>query len=279
MVSSPRVLLQLLVVLSGVVLSACGLPSIPIIEPPVDPGYAEGTLNSPGQQVLRFYHNRDNDSDDFAGYDLYYKLYPPDGAGVASSLAADEDYIETTPKETGFGRLQERGFLRLVTVTNRDGNPDVVSNYITGDPVPHLPLDPTNSSVMFRLDIREPESRPEGSTDRTLKDAEIVVTWNGAANGRGFRRRNSANTATSQPAEVFESFWYASGYNDANGAADYDISRMFSSGTFNLDGDGGFGGDLIIVIYAITYGIDATTFQPYYSVPLRLPEATIVTSK
>jgi hypothetical protein len=254
--------------------SGCGLPSISVIEPPEDPGYAQGTLNAPGQQILYFRHNRDNDVDDFKGYDLYYKLYPPDGSTVSSALEADEAYIESSPRDTGPGRLQARGFLRLVEVTNRDNGG---SSIVTGDSVPHISLPPTSSSVTFFLDVREPVNRPENSIDRTAEDAEIVVSWDyNGSRSRGFRRRNSTDSSTSQPRNIFEGFWHGPAY----GTGDYDINRMFPSGTFDPGGEGfNSSNHMNLVLYAITYGVDGSSFQPYYSVPLRLSRAVIVPSE
>ncbi len=253
--------------------SGCGLPSIALIEPPVEPGYAEGSLNSPGQQILYFRHNRENDVDDFKGYDLYYKLYPPDTTD-SSTLTNDENDIESIPRETGPGRLQARGFLRLVAVTNRDDSGE--TSFIIGDTVPHISLGPASSSITFSVDVREPINRPEGSIDRTVKDAEIVVSWDyNGTRSRGFRRRNSTDSGTSQPQDVFRGFWDGSGYS----GSDHDISRMFPSNSFDLGGEGfNNSNQLNLVLYAITYGVDGSSFQRYYSTPLRLPQAIIVTS-
>jgi len=248
-------------------LGGCGLPSIPVLEAPVNPGIS--TIDSPGLQILTFDHNRDNDFDDFKGYDLYYKLYPPAGSAVDSSLRSDESYIETVPKDTGPWRLQARGFMRLVPVTNRAGDPDAILSVIQGDVIPSLPLDPTDNGITFALDLREPQNRPSGSVDRSASDADLVVSWSaGGVAARGFRRRSTTGSS-SQPTDYFDGFWYGPGY----ATTDYDISRMFGS-SFDLDA---FNDQITVVIYAVTYGRD-TNFQPYYSEPLRLREATIVVS-
>ncbi|MFW6228395.1 MAG: hypothetical protein ACOC2V_02955 [Alkalispirochaeta sp.] len=245
----------------------CGLPSIPVLEAPVNPGIS--TIDSPGLQILTFDHNRNNDFDDFKGYDLYYKLYPPAGSVVDSSISGDESYIETVPKDTGPGRLQERGFMRLVPVTNRAGEPESILSTIEGDSIPSIPFAPTDEGITFSLDLREPPNRPDGSVDRDAEEADLVVSWgDGGTSARGFRRR-SATGSSSQPTAYFDGFWYGPGY-DLN---DYDISRMFGS-SFDLDA---FNNQITLVIYAVTYGVD-TDFQPYYSEPLRLREATIVVS-
>jgi hypothetical protein len=98
-------------------LIACGLPSISTLEPPVNPRVS--SIDSPGLQILTFDHNPNNDFDDFKGYDLYYKLYPPAGSAASSSISADESYIETSPLDTGPWRLQARGFVLLLPVTIR----------------------------------------------------------------------------------------------------------------------------------------------------------------
>ncbi len=254
---------------------ACGLPSIPIIDPPIDPAYAEGTLNSPGQQVLSFTHNPDNNVDDFRGYVLYYKLYPPTDSPLSSSIESDRDFIEATPRDTGPRRLQTRGFRRLVSVTNRDGNSDAILEYIDSDPDLHLPLDPTGTPIVFELDLRQPSLRNEGSVDTVAENTEIVVTWNqGGEKSRGFRRRSTTESSESTlPQDRWEGFWYADGYD----AGDPDIYRALYEGeTFDVITDPNYNGELTIVLYVLTYATDATTFRPYYSEPLRLPEATLV---
>jgi hypothetical protein len=99
------------------------------------------------------------------------------------------------------------------------------------------------------------------------------VSASGAIAARGFRRRNSNVSGASRPDELYDSFWFASGYDPS----DIDISRMFSGTTFDLGGD--FNDQLTIVIYAIAYGVDGSDFQPYYSEPLRLSEATVVVAE
>lgn len=251
-------------------LSGCGLPSIPSLEAPLNPRTTG--IDSPGQQILTFDHNPNNDFDDFKGYDVYYKLYPPPSSAAVSSLTSDESYIEDSPKDAGPGRLQARGFLRLVPVTNRTSAGNAIASLITTDNPPSLPLDPTDSTITFTLDVREPASRPSGSVDETAQETEIVVTWNDSGTTvRGFRRRSTTNTGVSRPDNEYDSFWYGSAY----ATSDNDIARMFSSGSFDLTE---FNDSMTLVLYAITYGVDGSDFRPYYSEPLRLQEATIVVS-
>lgn len=258
------------VVLAAFTATGCGLPSIPTLEPPLNPRI--GGIDSPGLQFVTFDHNPNNDFDDFKGYDLYYKLYPPPSASAASSITSDEAFIESVPKDTGPGRLQARGFLRLIPVTNRSGDATSVASLITADVAPSLPIDPTDSSITFSLDLRETENRPDGSVDATVSETDLVAQWGtgGGVTARGFRRRNTTVIGVSRPDNVYESFWDAGSYD----TTDYDISRMLGSTLDFTD----FNDSLVIVIYAITYGIDGTDFQPYYSEPLRLNEATIVVS-
>lgn len=253
-----------------VALGGCGLPSIPSLEAPVNPRVTG--IDSPGQQILTFDHNPNNDFDDFKGYDVYYKLYPPPSSAAASSLSSDESYIEDSPKDTGPSRLQARGFLRLVPVTNRDSTGNTVTSLITTDSPPSIPLSPTGSTITFFVDIREPASRPSASVDTTAEETEIVISWSDSGpTYRGFRRRSTTNTGVSQPDDEFDGFWDGGSY----ATSDNDIARMFSAGSFDLSE---FNDSITIVLYAITYGVDGTDFRPYYSEPLRLREATIVVS-
>ena len=250
--------------------TSCGLPSIPSLEVPLNPRVTG--IDSPGQQILTFDHNPKNSTDDFKGYDLYYKMYPPPSSAASSSLTSDESFIENSPKDTGPKRLQARGFLRLVPVTNRDGTGNAIESLITIDTPPSLPLGPTDTSITFAIDVREPVSRPFESVDENAEEAEIVVTWNDSVpTARGFRRRSTTNTGVAHPDDEYDSFWHGSAY----APSDNDIGRMFSSNSFDLTE---FNDSITIVLYAITYGVNGTDFRSYYSEPLRLREATIVVS-
>lgn len=260
-------LVSLVVIAVG---TGCGLPEVQSLEPPVNPQISG--IDSPGLQILTFQHNNGNDFDDFKGYDLYYKLYPPATSSAPSSLSSDESYIESTPKDAGPDRLLARGFLRLVPVTSRNSNSTAVQSLISTDPYPSIPMSPIGSPITISLDLREPPARPTGTIDTDPSDTEIVASSNdGSVPIIGYRRRNSTNTGVSQPDSEFLGFWDGSSY----ATTDNDISRMFSTGSFDL---GEYNDRITIVIYAITYGIDGTDFRPYYSEPLRLKEGTIVVS-
>lgn len=241
--------------------ASCGLPTIPFLAGPVNPD-AEGV--NVENRILTFDHNTENAGDDFQGYELYYKLYD---VGNITDIDADSNYISSGDGEPGPGRLEQRGFVRAVAVTERGfDDPYPVNDILQGDDLPHLPTDPTTSSVEYRIDLSDPLNADP--------DSDVIVTWSAAGGrARGFRRRSRRTDFGSDPTVTLDSFWDASGYD----AADYDIVEMGLEDAVAGDDSGDGTPDRFeIVFYALAYGIDGTTFTGYYSVPLRLEEAEIV---
>lgn len=263
------ILAATLALLAGTVLVSCGLPSIRFVGAPENPRREGAT---PSQTRFLFEHNTANDFGDFQGYELYYKLYRVD----AASIESDANAIETTPRQPGPSRLVNRGYARLMATTLRTANLSV-SGTITFDAAPHLPIDPTTTPITFTVDLREPQIR-EATPDTTVDSAEITVqASNGAMTTRGLRRRN-VDRSSSDPTGEFEPFWHRSRYD----AADYDVARMLP------EPDGGYPGDpditpvvteVVVVLYVLAYGTDGNTFAPFWSEPVRLGEATIVTNE
>ncbi len=243
------------VVLSTLVVLSCGLPSISFLAPPE-------ALSPSGSNeenyILRFRHDGDNDGDDFRGYELYYKLYYPDDSAISS----DESSIEATPRDVGPGRLEARGFIR-VAPTRLSVNGGSFST-VTDDSAPLLPLAPTGSGVEFRIDLRSPDAR--GLSD---EDTHMLVSWDDGGNSNllEMRRRSTADAAVGDPLNDYEGFWDSSEYV----SGDFDVGEMLSLPLPSPIGN------LTIVCYVLTYGIDASNFNPYYSEPVRLEPATLVT--
>lgn len=243
-------------------LATCGLPSTAFLAPPLLPGTSfEGPETN---RVLFFSHNGENSIDDFEGYDLWYKLYIADAAGE-ELLRSDESSIEATPRQPGSGRLQARGFRRAVAL--RRGETGNLLRF--DDSEPSIRMSPTGSPIVFQLNLRPPVVRdPQPSADTV----EITVTR--ADTGSlmaGLRRRNvSAETVTDPTGEGgFFTFWDASRYRSGQLDVYSAILQNFSVTTIP--------GDLIIVLYAITVGLDRSqaSFSRFYSEPLRLEQAQI----
>lgn len=253
----PRLVPRTLGILLALVLGAasCGLPTIPFLDPPRDPGFPDG--GSPENRILTFSHNPNNDDDDFQGYELYYKLYTDDQSQL---IDTDTDFIEATPRQPGPSRLITRGFVRAAAVRELTSvSPDTFST-LTSDRPPHIPTDPTGATIEYRLDVRD---RPNADPD-----ADIFLSWTqGGEQRRGFRRRSDDNAFTADPTEL-KSFWNRSEY----ASDDWDISRMGLSDEIESETPARFN----VVWYVLSYGIDGTSFNSYYSEPLRLSPAVLV---
>lgn len=247
------------VVIIGLGYAGCGLPSIPFLAAPVNPDIETPTTLSP---ILSFQHNTENDQDDFRGYDLYYKIYADEDD---AAIAADEQAIAATPQSPGPARLEQRGFVRAVVVTERDssGQPFSITSDVFGDPLPHLPTSPTASSISYRLNLRDVPS--DGVA---LDRQDLVMTWDqGSGQGRGLRRRSQGSGFSGGRTSALASFWDRAGYQ----SADWDVQRMNLSSAVSA----GLPDRIVIVCYALAYGIDGTDFSGYYSTPLRLREAIL----
>ena len=239
-------------------LVACGLPTIPYLAPPQNAdttgGANEETWN------LTFEHNPQNDGDDFQGYELYYKLYTVD---QRSSIDADANYIAATPVEPGPGRLQQRGFVRAVAVSERlSSTPYSITEIIGDDQLPQLPTTPTASVVTYQIRV---SAAYDGSTD-----ADVIVTWDqGGGRARGFRRRSVRSDFPADPRKSLDSFWAQTAYDPT----DWDVQQM---GLDDEIDQNGVPDRFVTIWYAIAYGVDGTSFSGYYSEPLRLDDAVIV---
>ena len=238
-------------------LVACGLPTIPYLAPPQN---ADSSGLNEETRVVTFEHNPDNDGDDFQGYELYYKLYTVD---QRSQIDADANYIATTPVEPGPGRLQQRGFVRAVAVSERlSSTPYSITEIIGDDQLPQLPTTPTASLVTYSLDLSGPFAADP--------DADLIVTWDqGGGRARGFRRRSVQSDFAADPRNSLDSFWAQTAYDPT----DWDIQQM---GLDDEIDQNGVPDRFVTIWYAIAYGVDGTSFSGYYSEPLRLDDAVIV---
>lgn len=254
-----------LAIVAALILSTCGLPSTSFLSAPILPGIS--SEGPPTQRRLFFAHNTDNDIDDFDGYDIWYKLYATTETGE-DLLRADETHIEATPRQPGSVRLQTRGFRRGIGLRRDDSGAsqqfdDVLSIIRRND-------FSTGSSTVFELDLRPPFARP--SPQPSSREAEITVTRANADTViTGLRRRNTVAATVTDPVGEggFYGFWDRERY--VNGQTDV-YSGLFPDGTT--------AGDMYIIIYVLSVGLDRSqaTFSRYYSEPLRLDEAQITFS-
>lgn len=242
--------------------ASCGLPAIPFLEAPQNPDFVPG--NSPENRVLTFEHNPANDGDDFEGYDLYYKLYTQDQTELIES---DANFIETTPRQPGPSRLVTRGFVRAVAVREQEFSDPQTFTTLTSDRPPHIPTEPTGSSIEYQLDLQSPlDAAPT---------EDVFVSWSqGGERRRGFRRRSAGDDEFPADPTELKSFWNREAYtsNATTNDGNWDLERMNLSGQF----ESGVPDRLSIVWYVLSYGIDGTSFAGYYSEPLRLDSAELV---
>ena len=243
-------------------LTSCGIPAIPFLEPPISPGT---TGTSSENIILTFRHSPLNDENtpDFGGYELYYKLYPVGDARIDS----DTDFIEDDPVQPGTSRLTQRGFVRAVVASERNPSNGYTRTRTLTDPRPAIPTEPSATSYTYRIDLRD---NPDRVGNNEENGPDIVVEWNeNGGYARGLRRRNVSETGVADPQATFDSFWRQSAYQ----SSDWDISRMGLTSAFQ---NGNAPERLEIVWYALSYGTNSQTFAPYYSEPLRLERAIIV---
>jgi hypothetical protein len=246
----------LAIVAAGVLITACGLPTIPFLAPPQNPG--SSGLNEENTP-LTFEHNPENDIDDFRGYDLYYKLYLD---SQTDEIAADASFIDSTPTQPGPSRLTQRGFVRAVAATERNAaDRTTVETLLTGDGIPHLPTAPTATPIEYLIDLT--------GTLGDDPDADVVVSWEAeGGRARGFRRRSTAGDFGADPQSSLAGFWNRSTYL----STDWDLRQMNLAQTVATETPD----RLVIIWYVLAYGIQGTDFSGYYSEPLRLDRALIV---
>ncbi len=262
LISTPPRWLLLTCVLVLVMIAGCGLPTIPFLDAPENP-QAQGINDE--NFILTFQHNSVNDGDDFQGYDLYYKFYTEDQTQLIDS---DSNFIEATPRQPGPNRLLSRGFVRAAAVREWDQTQASFA-VVSSDRPPHVPTDPTSSSIEYRLDLR---SVTEDGPTNPDAEADVILSWTqGGEQRRGFRRRSSEDAFSSDPTEL-KSFWNRRDYLPPEDDTDYDLAQMGLQDEF----ESGAPDRIRVVWYVLSYGIDAATLQGYYSEPLRLIPAELV---
>ncbi|MFW6338055.1 MAG: hypothetical protein ACOC25_03945 [Alkalispirochaetaceae bacterium] len=219
--------------------SSCGVPTISYIAEPI---YQRGTGDT-----LEFEHNPENDSQDFKGYDLYYKIY---NANDTDSIDSDRSYIEgaDTP---GTSRLVVRNFLRMVRTDS--GEPGGTGQ--REPPVLPVSLGARDSSFTVLVDF----SAAEGT----------VVTRNpGESETEVFLYRQNVLLTDQTPATEFDRFLDPDAFQYIPGAPetenDADLAEMLGGEEYDETNT------YEAAVAVIAYGIDATNFQQIYSIPIHL---------
>ncbi|MFW6251197.1 MAG: hypothetical protein ACOC47_08800 [Alkalispirochaetaceae bacterium] len=218
--------------------SSCGVPTISYIAEPI---YQRGTGDT-----LEFEHNPENDSEDFKGYDLYYKIY---NANDTDSIDSDRSYIEAADTP-GTSRLVVRNFLRMVRTDS--GEPGGRGQ--REPPVLPVSLGARDSSFTVLVDFSAAEGTVvtrnpgESETDVSLYRQNVLLT-------------------DQTPATEFDRFLDPDAFQYIPGAPetenDADLAEMLreeydETNTYEA------------AVAVIAYGIDATNFQQIYSIPIHL---------
>lgn len=222
---------------SLLLLSSCGVPTVTFIAEPI--------YRTPTGSTLRFDHNTANDTEDFKGYELYYKIY--NGADPSSEIDGDRSYIEGA-ETPGTSRLLLRDFLRMVRTDT--GTPSGTGLL---DP-PMLPVSSGQRDNAFTVSVafatgQDPvvvDNPGEGASVRLYRQNVLLQEQNAATTFEGFSQTSEFNYDP----------------NDSNNN-DADLARMLNTTYDNLK-------TTRVAVAVIAYGIDATNFQRIYSTPIFL---------
>ena len=213
---------------------ACGIESTPFIAGP-KPDEID-LIPETGTDRIEFLHNdNDNDTDEFRGYDLYYKLYEDeDGLCEAGDACrSDRDNILSNPVQTGPSRLLSRAYRRLVPENSPGQIPNVpVSNGIKGNE--------------FTVDI--------DLTGGGASDNAFTATWPDATVTLN-RRVSEGGT--------YKRFLDGGNYVDEDDDVDHSAITNDITDVIN-------DGNLYLAVYALGYGVDPGSLQALYSEPVYL---------
>lgn len=214
-------------------LAACGIESIPFI---AGPRSSEVDFVLETARITFLHNENDNNTDEFEGYELYYRLYEDTlgtGCGENPDCEADFDYILNNPVQTGPSRLLGRDYRRIVF------------NDAPGE-IPNIPVSNGNKGTEFEVDI--------DMTADGLQTA-VVADW-----PDGPVQLNRGLPTQGNPG-IYKSFLVRDEYaND-----DEDVDHMPSDISDVIAND-----NLYASVYALGYGIDPGSLQALYSEPVFL---------
>ncbi len=218
---------------AALLFTACGIESTPFIAGPksdeVDLVPATDT------QRITFLHNEnDNNTDEFKGYDLYYKLYEDEdgfwGCEPGDPCRSDREYILNDPVQTGPSRLLGRDYRRLVPGNSPGQTPNIpVSNGIKGNEFV-VEIDLTGDAVV-------------NAFAATWPDGTVALN----------RRVSQGGT--------YKRLLDESAYENT----DADVTHIATAISDVTNND-----NLYISVYALGYGVDLGSLQALYSEPVYL---------
>lgn len=226
--------------------AACGIPRVGFVAPPREDVELQDPNSSPR---IVFEHNAElNNTEDFLGYELYYKLY--DNAADPEAYEDDRDVILQEPQILGDGRLRTQKYLPVIPadLSSADGH---VPPLIT------VPDAAKNLGFQVTLSFIPPPPGPTNPGD------EAGAEWLGGDTGLP---AETVRLARSVP-EQGEAGRAPKGFllGDYAGDIDNDLSQI-QRDVDELIGNG----DLYMALYAMGYGIDGLEFQRLDSRPLFL---------
>lgn len=228
------------------VLAACGIPRVGFVAPPLEEVDVQDPNSSPR---IVFRHNAGlNNTEDFLGYELYYKLY--DNGAAPEAYEEDRDRILQEPPVLGDGRLREEDYRPVIPA-------DLQS--VDGHLPPLIPVPDAAKELSFEVTLSFIPP-PPGPTDPT---DEARAEWLGPDTGLPARRVALARSVPDQgeaggPPKGFLLGEYVGDTDSDLNHVQRDLSEVIGNG------------DLYMALYALGYGIDGLEFQRLDSRPLFL---------
>ena len=223
---------------SIIAFSGCGIPSVGFVAAPPRDSVEGVSLETLPQ--ISFSHDAVlNDTDDFKGYDLYYRLY--DDAATEQTYEEHREAILAEPREPGTSRLQANGYRRVVSAAG---------STVDGQVPPLIAVPPEQKGEAFEVTLSFGliPTEPEEATAVWLADSETP--------GSASLARSVEQEGTQAP----EGFLLGM-YQDS----DPDVASISRPIETVIDES-----SLWVALYALGYGIDGLTFQRLYSEPVFL---------
>ncbi len=227
---------------AALLLAACGLPTIPFLEPPV--------AVSDSDVEIEFEHDTTNDIEEFRGYELYYRFYPATTDGE-DQWRNHNDAILDSPRSPNPNRLTARGYRRIRDAQDR-GSPLIQAADIRGESF--------LVRMMFPFD-------PDDDPPNQIDEPDAIAMFEDRF--VRLRRGPQINEADGQTPKRF----FPVETDPANGvyaADDNDITTALGNvspedlrDVFEVEGG------LFIAVYGLAYG-RTTDFERFYSVPVLL---------
>lgn len=207
--------------IAALLMVGCGIPEFAFLDPPT----LGAVTDLP--PTVTFVHSTRNDTDSFAGYELYYKFYEPDtGEG---QFQTDRTAIENASPGAVASTIAGRGYLR----THRR-----IEDDRTSDRKPVLNVPPTDRGIPFTVTIALQQTGQTGA----------VASWTAAEPRQVELVRNQSTLGNPTSPVGFTEVEFEAGHADLAG--------------LELDDRG-----LMMGLVIASYGIDFATgsFGELYS--------------